>query len=251
MITVDDGYQDFYTEAFPIIKRYRVPVTVFLTIDFIDKQIWLWHDLLNYAITNTARAKFDINGNHFNLRTQQGRREFKLSLDIICTSLDTSKRDNFIHTILHELDVKVPANPTANYAPLGWSCIKEMSRFGISFGAHTCTHPILSRIPPEHALIEIKESKRRLEEVIQKDVLAFCYPNGKETDFNRSIKEKVKQSGFKCAMSMIYGMNDSRSDPYALKRIGLDGRSFLHFIYNLSGFGVLRISLRRFRLRSC
>jgi len=47
LLTVDDGYQDFYNLAFPILKKYEVPATVFFTTDFIDKRIWLWHDLLN------------------------------------------------------------------------------------------------------------------------------------------------------------------------------------------------------------
>ena len=50
LLTVDDGYQDFYNLAFPILKKYEVPATVFFTTDFIDKRIWLWHDLLNFGL---------------------------------------------------------------------------------------------------------------------------------------------------------------------------------------------------------
>jgi len=63
-----------------------------------------------------------------------------------------------------------------------------MSGNGIRFGSHTCTHPILSKVPESEALREIRESKRRIEEATQMEVLSFCYPNGKESDFNEKVK---------------------------------------------------------------
>lgn len=247
IITVDDGYQDFYTVAFPVLKKYAVPATISLTVDFIDKGIWLWHDLLNFGISSTSRLDFTLNGNYYDLRNQRQRCELKVSLDKICTSCSPIERDTFITQILKELDVTLPERPTPEYAPLTWDQVFEMSEHGISYGAHTLTHPILSKMPPDDAFHEIHESRRRIEEIIQRDVVAFCYPNGKEGDFNEAIKEMVRQCGFACAFSTIYGMNDLGTDRFALSRMGLDSRSFIHFLQDVSGFGVLRASLRRLR----
>ena len=142
------------------------------------------------------------------------------------------------------MHVTAPDHPTSEYAPLTWTQILEMSKFGVDYGAHTCTHPILTKIDSQEALWEIKESKRRIEELIQRDIWAFCYPNGKKDDFNENIKAMVRECGFKCAMSMIYGMNNSETDPYALRRIA-DRETFIHFVHDISGFGELRSSLRR------
>ena len=251
IITVDDGYQDFYNVVFPILRKYAVPATVFLTVDFIDKGIWLWHDLLNFGISNTSRADFTLNGKVFDLTNRRGRAELKLSLDGICTSCTTAGRDEFISQVLKELGVTAPKHATPDYAPLTWNQIVEMSRFGVSYGSHTCTHPILSKISLNEALQEIQESKHRIEEVMQRDIMAFCYPNGNEDDFNETIKEMVRECGYICAMSMIYGMNDSGSDRYELRRIGADGRSFTHFLHDVSGFGVLRTSLNRVKKKMC
>lgn len=244
LITVDDGYQDFYNIAFPILRKFNVSATLFLTVDFIDKGIWLWHDLLNFGIIRTSKNDFKLNGKVFDLKNRKGKAEFKLYLDGICTYQTTTKRDEFISQILKELDITVPEHPTEDYTALNWSQIIEMSKFGINFGSHTCTHPILSKIVPNKALEEIKKSKNRIEEVTQRDTLAFSYPNGKKHDFNEEIEEMVKQCGYTCSMSMIYGMNDSNSDKYALRRLADRSTSFIHFVHDVSGFGVMRSLLR-------
>ena len=118
-----------------------------------------------------------------------------------------------------------------------------MSRYGITFGAHTYTHPILTKIPLDEAFQEISRSKNRIENVLQQTTSAFCYPNGKKCDFDENIKAIVKECGFICAMSMIYGINNSNSDRYALRRMAVRG-SFSHFLQDVSGFGALRNKLR-------
>jgi len=249
ILTVDDGYRDFYGIAFPILRKYEIPAAVFITTDFIDKGIWLWHDLLNFGLKNTPLNNFILNGRSFDISGQIGKLQLKLRLDQLCTRLAPIERDELINQLLKDLHVTVPERPTPDYAPLKWNQILEMSKCGISFGSHTCTHPILSRLPVQEALYEIRESKRRIEEVTQREILSICYPNGKEGDFNEKVKLMVKEAGFRCAMSLIYGMNSLDSDPYELRRMALDGRSYIHFLHDVSGFGELRNSLRRKVLR--
>ncbi len=249
LLTVDDGYEDFYTNAYPLLKKYEVPATIFLTTDFIDKKIFLWHDLLNFGIKNTFNTDFALDGRVFDLTNQLGRIKLKLYLDGVCTSVTPGERDKLINQVLRELHVTVPEGPVSEYAPLKWSQILEMSRYGVSFGSHTCTHPILTKLPRSEALKEIRGSKRRMEEVTQRETLSFCYPNGMEGDFNEETKEMVKEAGFKCAMSLIYGLNSLKLDVYELRRIALDGRSYLHFLHDVSGFGVMRRSIDKVKTK--
>lgn len=247
VLTVDDGYKDFYTVAFPILKKYSIPATVFLTTDFIDNKIWLWHDLLNYAIDNTRKTALTFQGRTFYLVHKKGKTSFKSYIDKICTRSRIPERDTLISQLLNDLSVTIPEHPSPDYAPLSWNQIIEMSEFGISYGAHTCSHPILSMLSNHEAHEEILQSKKRIEDIMKRRISAFCYPNGKENDFNEEVKEIVKECQFECAMSTIYGMNDLHSDRYELRRIGLDGRSFTHFLYDVSGIDILRSSLRTAR----
>ena len=60
IITVDDGYQDFYHFAYPMLCKYSIPATVFLTTDFIDDKIWLWHDVINYSLSSTKKNYLEL-----------------------------------------------------------------------------------------------------------------------------------------------------------------------------------------------
>src|SRR5690554_3038452 len=59
-ITVDDGYYDFYTVAYPILKKYRVPATVFVTTKFVDGGFWLWPDKINYILNSVSEIHEEI-----------------------------------------------------------------------------------------------------------------------------------------------------------------------------------------------
>ena len=105
---------------------------------------------------------------------------------------------------------------------LTWEQVEIMSRNGISFGAHTVSHPILSRIPIHQAQEEILKSKEDIEINIQKPVPAFAYPNGKEADFNKDICNLLKELGYTFACTTMMGTINQHTDPYLLHRISLE-----------------------------
>lgn len=57
-ITVDDGYRDFLTDAFPVFQHWKIPVTVFLVTDFVDGELWQWWDRVDYAIMTPRAGPF-------------------------------------------------------------------------------------------------------------------------------------------------------------------------------------------------
>src|SRR5690606_12731431 len=52
VITVDDGYLDFYEFAYPILRKYKVPATFFVTTNFVDGEFWLWPDKISWLLEN-------------------------------------------------------------------------------------------------------------------------------------------------------------------------------------------------------
>jgi peptidoglycan/xylan/chitin deacetylase (PgdA/CDA1 family) len=98
---------------------------------------------------------------------------------------------------------------------LSWSEIREMSRYGITFGAHTLTHPDLTRLPLHRVRTEVAESKAAIEDALGREVTSFAYPFGRSSRAVRSVVEPL----FRCACSDELGFLSSRSHPYEIARI--------------------------------
>lgn len=100
---------------------------------------------------------------------------------------------------------------------LSWDEIREMQRGGFTFGAHTLTHPDLTRLPPAMKEAEICDSKAIIEDALNAPVTSFAFPYGRSDARSRAIVQKQ----FACACSDNLGLVSSASDPYALERIDM------------------------------
>jgi peptidoglycan/xylan/chitin deacetylase (PgdA/CDA1 family) len=98
---------------------------------------------------------------------------------------------------------------------LSWAEIHEMQRAGISFGAHTLTHPDLTRISLQQVETEMRASKARIEDRLGTAVECFAYPYGR---YDLRSRELARQ-WFACACSDALGLVSARSDPWALERV--------------------------------
>jgi peptidoglycan/xylan/chitin deacetylase (PgdA/CDA1 family) len=101
---------------------------------------------------------------------------------------------------------------------LSWSEIGEMYRHGISFGSHTVTHPILSTLSDVRLRTEIVEPKGAIEGQLRCKVNAFAYPVGRSQDFDWRAKAILKEHGYRCAVTTIFGVNSARQDLFELRR---------------------------------
>jgi peptidoglycan/xylan/chitin deacetylase (PgdA/CDA1 family) len=101
---------------------------------------------------------------------------------------------------------------------LTWDQIRWMKQRRIDFGGHTVTHPFVSRLDPEHAVREVSECKRRIEEELQAPVEHFAYPNGREGDFEPWNKTVLQQAGYRAAVSTLWGVNYPSTDRMELRR---------------------------------
>ena len=203
VVTIDDGYRDVYLYAYPILREFNTPATVFLTTGNIDTGNLFWTDKVSYIIWKTKLETLEIDelGTH-HLTSDNERNSIAHIVVEGLKQLPVKERDEFIERLVRLSGVDIPKN-LGEELILSWDEVREMSRNGINFGAHTVNHPILTRIPLETARKEILDSKRRLEEELDQEVTTFCYPNGTPGDFNDDIEDILKSNGFRCAVTYL------------------------------------------------
>jgi peptidoglycan/xylan/chitin deacetylase (PgdA/CDA1 family) len=131
---------------------------------------------------------------------------------------------------------------------LAWSDVQLLAAQGFAFGAHSRTHPDLTRIPPEIAEAEIVGSRREIEEHTGKAAEFFCYPYGA---WNSSVREMVSRH-FRGACSTAAGSVQAGADPFALPRVDahyLRSRNLFERLFTpaLDAYVGLRRWIRRVR----
>jgi peptidoglycan/xylan/chitin deacetylase (PgdA/CDA1 family) len=206
-ITFDDGYKDNYRNAFPILKKYAVPATIFLTTGAIDTGELLWFDRVGYALWHTSEKELRLESvGHYPLATPAEKAAARTRIVRQLKAMPEDAKQLTIETLIGKCGVTIPEGQGRSIM-LSWDDVREMAAAGITFGAHGVTHSILTNVTGQQARWEIAQSKKEIEERIRKPVSAFSYPDGK---FSPELIDMARDSGFACAVS---------SKPYAARRL--------------------------------
>jgi peptidoglycan/xylan/chitin deacetylase (PgdA/CDA1 family) len=244
-ITIDDGYRDAYEVAFPILRRYEVPASLFAVTDFVDQNGWLWTDKLPYILPRTAagRLAIDLGGSKVSveLNGRESRGEAARRINELLKAVPDDAKEQAIRSVQTQAGVELPVQPPPEYSAVTWSELREMSREGVEIGSHTVTHPILSHVDHARLARELRHSRHRLEEMLDRDVRLFCYPNGTYTP---EVRNEVDRAGYRLAVTTRCGLNCARTDPLSLQRIHTE-RDLAHFVQSTSGFEPIKNNLRR------
>jgi peptidoglycan/xylan/chitin deacetylase (PgdA/CDA1 family)/CelD/BcsL family acetyltransferase involved in cellulose biosynthesis len=218
-LTFDDGYEDNCSVAFPILEKYGLSATIFLTTGALDSQKPLWFERLSLAIKKAPREFVDLElevPRRFYFRSQAERLWANDQIYGFLRYLPDDERRERLAEILVTLDFQDTGE--RNGKMLAWDQVRLLKSKGIDFGGHTVNHPFLSRLTPEDAAWEVLECKRRIESEIQEPIGYFAYPSGREMDFSEASKQAVRNAGYKAAVSTLWGVNHPATDRMELRR---------------------------------
>jgi len=105
---------------------------------------------------------------------------------------------------------------------LSWAEVRELRKYGISFGSHTVTHPVLSQITEDELVLEIDRSKERIESELGEEVVAFSYPFAfpeHERSHYKKLMKVLSGSGYKCGVSTRVGTTSKEDNIFCLRRL--------------------------------
>lgn len=188
IITFDDGYKNNLDIAYPILKKYDIPATIYVTTEFIEKNTYAWWDRI-------------LNSNT------------KLNLP----ELKNNSPQNIEKFVFQKTGLKPNSKKPSKYKFMNWMELKQISDI-FTIGSHTVTHPILTQIPIRLAKNEIQNSKSIIEKKLKIKVNHFAYPNG---NFNEKLINLVKENGYKTATAYKKGYFKS-DQMYCLNRRGIN-----------------------------
>ena len=248
IITLDDGYRDNYKHVYPILKKHKLPATIFIATDAIEENVLLWWDKVAYIINKSKINYFEIKElGKYSLRNKYEKLKALRIISLKLKNMEEIKKNYLIEELICILKVKIPDIKKNKRLFLRWNEIKEMSTDGILFGSHTASHTILTNISIAETHKEIRNSKYILEKNISKKIKYFSYPNGYYSDFDNEIKKIIKKNGFECALTYIPGRNDINSDLFELRRNSVDYDTDITLFKNkLVGFDIFSVRLYLF-----
>jgi peptidoglycan/xylan/chitin deacetylase (PgdA/CDA1 family) len=255
VVTFDDGYADNFHDAKPLLERYDVPATVFVSSGFIGHRCEIWWDELDHLLLQPGmlpeKLRLKVNRNtyqwklgevaQYSERTQRRHRRWRAweeapssrhalycSLwELLHTATEEERR-----RVLSELRDWADAEPAKRltHRPLSLKEVVGLARGGlVEIGAHTVTHPVLSVLSLTSQRREILESKNRLQAILGRPVTSFAYPYGRHSDYSAKTLTIVQQAGFTTSCCSFSGLVKRSTDPHQLPRVQVhdwDGDEF-------------------------
>jgi peptidoglycan/xylan/chitin deacetylase (PgdA/CDA1 family) len=214
-ITFDDGYADNLTIAAPILARLRLPATFFIASGFLDGG-----RMFNDTVIESVRAvsgTLDLSAIDCGIWPCADDAQRIKAIDGLLERLKYLPQDERQQKV--DAIAGIAGLPATSELMMTRQQVRELRRHGMSIGAHTVTHPILTGLAPDEARREIEDGRRDLEDIVGERVKLFAYPNGKPgRDYDASHVAMVRSMNFDAAVSTAWGVSNRRSDLYQLPR---------------------------------
>lgn len=228
-LTFDDGYVSVYDIAFPLLRKYDAPATIYLPTDWINGNISLWwHDLTDMILEfepddaiyeNLIKIGKDSNFEfpRFPLQGILARLKLRDYLSSKLMKISDGNRLIFIEKMRATLFGDA-AYKKLEINPMTWEQVAEMAKAGFIFGAHTCSHINLSHADLDKANEEIAVSKGEIEKRLGYKISGFAYPYGYDISGYKRIEPLLQNLGFDYACTTYSGSNNNKSNLFQLYR---------------------------------
>ena len=224
VLTFDDGWQDNYIYAFPLLEEFNAPATIFLTTGFIGTSRWFWPEEIAWAVYSVHRKRVDMSmlpdvladimskEAHLNMQVEESSERIISEMK----SWDEPKRLSVAKScaLLRE-----KTGGESGRLLMNWDEVREMVRSGlVSFGSHTVSHALLDQLPLEQVQRELLESAAEICSQIGVSPEYFAYPNG---NYTQQVLSMLSRAGITAAVTTKRGLISRDSSLRELPRIGV------------------------------
>jgi peptidoglycan/xylan/chitin deacetylase (PgdA/CDA1 family) len=219
LITFDDGYDDFASTAWPMLRERSLPAALFVPTAYPDTERWFWWDrLAELVMADTGREAISSPVGHLPVRTDEERRRAFAALRTECKRMSLAEVTGYLEKLADE--VGAAAAPVRT---LGWEVLRRLAAEGVAIAPHSRTHPILTTLSGEELDEELRGSRSAIEREIGVDTPSFAYPSGAH---DARVIAAAEAAGYELAFATRRGINDLRRPRWmSLARINVGSRT--------------------------
>ncbi|PBQ31147.1 hypothetical protein CNR22_05000 [Sphingobacteriaceae bacterium] len=215
-LTFDDGYENNFNIALPVLKKHNVPATFYIiSKSLVEDNYLAWPDMIDIIKKN---HKEDIVVKNYVFKFPSFYNEaLKLDLPAYLKTLG-EHTETLASELLDRFGYKTKelnASPELLRLIKGKELANYANESLIEFGAHSHSHFNMEFLNKEAAVEEFKLSKELIEATIGKDVITFAFPDG---SYSKETVELAKDQGYLNIAAVGYRHNENNSDPNLLAR---------------------------------
>lgn len=226
-VTFDDTFKNIHDVALPILKKYNIPATFFITTNFIDSKKYFWVDELEHMINFSIKNKIKVDGKVYNVVDDTSKIATLSEIKYKLKNSIPSDRDLFLKKIKSQTgwndNVVID-----NYKMLTSDDVKNLDNYPMyEVGGHTVNHEILSYLTDNELEYEISECIKTLENIVGRKIDLFSYPEGQEHHYNKKVINCLKDNGITISPSAIDGfLGDEDEFNYRRIMVGFMKKEF-------------------------
>jgi peptidoglycan/xylan/chitin deacetylase (PgdA/CDA1 family) len=251
VITVDDGFYDFYARAYPILKYFQFPATVYQTTYYCNREKPVFDVAISYLLWKGSNVSLDAeefsgNSGVVELRDHNARSDLVIKILNYSAAQEFSadEKDNLVESLAQRLGLDYQAFLKSRVLQLmNTEELREISASGIDVQLHTHRH----RTPDDRLLFmrEIEDNRRFLKAISPTSASHFCYPSG---IYESKFLPWLELLGVKSATTCDVALATASVDPLLLPRyMDTSLSSDVEFEGWLSGFSCFIPTRRRLK----
>ncbi len=224
VVSFDDGFENNYKIAVPILKKFSIPAVFYITAGMIGKKKMFWVDQIEDLINLTKKKEFFLKLSrklNFSIKNKKEKIIAINKIKKFCKKNSKLNKEKILKNLKKILnDVQPNINHSKNYKSMSWNQLKKISKNSLfTIGGHSYNHNIFSKMTNKDMKKEITKSINLLSKKLNLNIKHYAYPEGQKGDFNIATIKFLKSKKIICCPTAIHGDNPVNTNLFYLKRI--------------------------------
>ena len=221
-VTFDDGFENNYSVAAPVLSDLKIPSVFYITSDFIENGTMSWTDKAEYCLEEIPKGQIRLPWSNQIISFESDEEKIglmKLIRQHVFKNDDVNVHE-FTDWFFQQLGVtKVQTTDDPLDKKLSWRQIGQLNEDPLfTIGGHTHTHIIMSFVPFDEMEAEVDLNLKLLKDKANIDTNHYAYPQGQHNHYNRDVVNALKNRGIVCCPTAIEGQNTKETGMFDLYR---------------------------------